>query len=123
MPTQARPAFGGAAVASESVERLGSFDGLDPTASGPISQRSVAEKKLASRVKIELLRGEILDAIGGMQASLDAARAMAEIPSDSGLLHGLRIAQAHGRVIWASAADLRAVHAELASVLRQPEDA
>jgi hypothetical protein len=77
---------------------------------------------LAFKAKIELLREEILDAIGMMQMALDAAKAMAAIPSDSGLLHGLRLAKAHWRVISADAADMTAAHAEFASALRQSED-
>ena len=64
----------------------------------------------ALRVKIEHLRWEILAAIGPVQAALDAAKAMAEIPSDSGLLHGLRVARANGRSLWGHAADLNAAH-------------
>ncbi len=74
---------------------------------------------LALRAKIELLRWEIVTAIGAMQAALDAARAMAEIPSDAGLLHSLRVARGNGRALWGHAADLTAAHAELASVFRQ----
>jgi len=56
-----------------------------------------------------------------MQAALDAAKAMAEIPSDAGLLHGLRVAKAHSRALWGHAADLGSAHAELASALRQAD--
>jgi hypothetical protein len=76
---------------------------------------------MAFQARIELLREDILDAIGMMQAALDAAKAMAEIPSDAGLLHGLRVAKAHSRALWGHAADLGSAHAELASALRQAD--
>jgi hypothetical protein len=76
----------------------------------------------ALKARIELLRENIIDVIGPLQAALDAAVAMAAIPSDAGLLHGLRNARACWKSIAGDAADLAAVHAELASVFRQGED-
>jgi hypothetical protein len=69
--------------------------------------------------RIELLRGDIVETAGAMQVALAAGVAMAAIPSDAGLLHGLRNARACWRSISESAVELKAVHAELASVLRQ----
>jgi hypothetical protein len=89
---------------------------------GTIRAEGIASA-LASKSKIELLREDILDAIGMMQIALDAAKAMADIPSDSGMLHGLRVARAHWRVISEDAADLNSAHAELASSLRQSGEA
>jgi|BarGraIncu00222A_1022003.scaffolds.fasta_scaffold63818_2 hypothetical protein len=91
-------------------------------ASSEFQASDAVASPLALQARIALVREDILDAIGMMQMALDAAQAMAAIPSDSGLLHGLRLAKAHWRVISANAADLTAAHAELASALRQSED-
>ena len=76
----------------------------------------------ALKARIELLREEILTTIGPLQAALDASVAMGVIPSDAGLLHGLRQARACWKSISGSAAELTSAHAELESVFRQAED-
>jgi hypothetical protein len=78
---------------------------------------------LALKARIEMLRENILATIGPMQAALDASLAMAAIPSDAGMLHGLRQARASWKSISADAAELAVVHAALASVFRQRDTA
>ena len=71
------------------------------------------------QARIELIREDLVNTVGGMQAALAAAVSMAAIPSDEGMLHGLRQARACWKSISELAADIGSLRAELASLLRQ----
>jgi hypothetical protein len=66
-----------------------------------------APNPAVTQAKIELLREDITETIGPMIASLEAAVAMARIPNDAGMLHGLRNARAYWRSITGSAGELQ----------------
>jgi len=92
---------------------------------GDITGRSVTDSPeyappaYVLQSRIELIREDLVNTVGGMQAQLAAAVAMADIPSDQGLLHALRLARHSWKAISLHAAELVERDAELASILRQ----
>jgi hypothetical protein len=68
-----------------------------------------------TQAKIGLLREDIVETIGPMIATLQAAVAMGHIPNDAGLIFGLRSAAAYWKSITINARDLVALQREGAS--------
>ena len=83
-------------------------------------QAAPIASKFALKAKIELIREDIVATMGVMQNALAAGSAMAGIPNDAGLLHGLRRPVRVGNLSPRSAyADSFAAHAELESIFRR----
>jgi hypothetical protein len=89
------PSAGGADGLGE-TSLLGGFDGSE-----------IPPNPAVTQAKIELLREDIVETIGPMIASLQAAVAMGHIPNDAGLIFGLRSAAAYWKSISWSARELQ----------------
>jgi hypothetical protein len=81
----------------------GSCEDFTNAADGKLNTKSHA----VTQAKIGLLREDIVETIGPMIATLQAAVAMGHIPNDAGLIYGLRTAQAYWRSISWSARELQ----------------
>jgi hypothetical protein len=83
--------------------------GLDSAFLGRNWNSELTTKSPAAQANIELIRSDIVETIGPMIATLEAALAMAAIPDDAGLKYSLRCARAYWRSISGSAAELSSI--------------
>jgi hypothetical protein len=74
---------------------------------GGVNGSESAPNPAVVQAKIGLLREDIVETIGPMIATLQAAVAMGHVPNDAGLIYGLRTAQAYWRSISWSARELQ----------------